>query len=105
MNLSSILPPLPPAPFQGNSATGDCCSRCWDSIHPKDDATTKKGSEDAPEKAKAIVEETQSQIDSVEVLAAAPSASVVKKTPLAKAEVTAAADKIPSPAKKKKKKA
>jgi len=91
--------------FFGSNATGDCCSRCWASIKPKDGATRKKGSDDEPEKAKAVVAEStvKSHHDSAEV-AVFPAFGTVKKTSLAITDVTATADPR-SPAKKKKKKA
>jgi len=105
--------------FQGSNATGDCCSRCWVSVKPKDDATTKKeGSGDELEKAKAQVAESTGKLENDSAEVAVPSVGDSAKVgvpsvkdamkaaflaTLGEPDVTATADP-PSPAKKKKKK-
>jgi len=86
---------------QGSNATGDCCSKCWASIKPKDDAPTKKeGSSD-----KAVAESAGESQNSTEVsLPFMPSAErKTEKKPLSKEKTPASSD--PPRAKKKKKKA
>mmetsp|Transcript_17033 Transcript_17033/g.29323 ORF Transcript_17033/g.29323 Transcript_17033/m.29323 type:complete len:147 (+) Transcript_17033:133-573(+) len=84
--------------FFGSNATGDCCSRCWATIKPKDDATNKKGSDDdSNSPAKKI------QNDSSELVA--PSALGMDKPSSTDTTATTNTADPPSPAKKKKKKA
>ncbi|EED96550.1 predicted protein [Thalassiosira pseudonana CCMP1335] len=102
--------------FFGSNATGDCCSKCWSQIRPKDDkngnATTEKkqtstadinNTKTSPVEKAAIVEQpaaenTASTTNSIDAPAPGHTTSTEKNTPMDTA--TAA----PSPEKKKKKK-
>lgn len=98
--------------FFGSNVTGDCCSKCWASIKPKDDTPNNKGgsgveSENTTAKVADADQTSKPQTDAK--VESEPSASraegLAKKTPLPKEDVPSAAADLPSPVKKKKKKA
>ncbi|KAL7535794.1 hypothetical protein ACHAWF_005272 [Thalassiosira exigua] len=95
--------------FFGSNATGDCCSRCWASIKPKENATTmagKGGNSGESEKAKteAVKSTGKPQSDSTATgKSSRGKEGTAKPTSLADVDTPATSDP-PTPARKKKKK-
>ena len=106
---------------QGSNATGDCCSKCWSAIKPKDDDDAAKSETDISEKSTshptepteksptdstAASSSTEGETEATTSLLGKEGENVpAVATDAAATDADADAPSAPSPAKKKKKKA
>jgi hypothetical protein len=94
---------------QGNNATGDCCSKCWAQIRPKEEVPKKEEPAQPPAASNDELNNLTVKSEAAAPTPAAPATTALEETKVTSESVptataSEAVDDMASPAKKKKKK-